>query len=377
MGPNKRDWNVRLGRIVGIPVRIHWSLLVVLGVLTLNLAAGLSHTMTPATVVVAACAAAGLFASVLAHELGHSIVARHFGVRVDGITLWLLGGVSRLDGEVPSARALARIAIAGPAVSVGLAASLGGLALGSGALAIPAVVVTALGWLALTNIVLAGFNLIPAAPLDGGRILAAAIWAHSRDRDTGDATAARAGSVVGWGMVGFGVAAFVTGIGSALWFALLGWFVLRAADAERRVATFRSRARGLRVRDVMTSTPEPRPGWITVGAFLERFAAGGASAFVIERWEGGTAGVVTLDRLLAVALDARACTRVVELAVPVEHLRMVSLDDELATAWSRPGPDTDTVAAAHLAVLERGRIVGVVTPEDVDRALNVATRVSP
>jgi Zn-dependent protease len=373
MGPSKTDRGVPLGRVVGIPVRLHWSLLVVFGLLTLDLAAALSRTMTPATVIVAALAAAGLFASVLAHELGHAIVARHFRVRVDGITLWLLGGVSRLDGEVPSAGALAQIAVAGPAVSVGLAAGLAGLALGSGALAIPAVVVTALGWLALTNIVLAVFNLIPAAPLDGGRMFAAAVWAHTRDREKGDLVAARSGRVVGWAMVGFGAAAFFDGTSTALWFAVLGWFVLTAADAERRVATFRSDARGMRVRDVMTSTPEPRPGWITVSVFLERFAAGGASAFVIERWEGGTAGVVTLDRLLAGAPEARACTRVVELAVPVERLRIVGPNDDLAVAWSRPGGESD--AAPHLAVLDRGRIVGVVTPEDVDRALSVATRV--
>jgi hypothetical protein len=174
-------------------------------------------------------------------------------------------------------------------------------------------------------------------------------------------------------MVGFGAAAFFAGTSTALWFAVLGWFVLTAADAERSVATFRSHARGMHVRDVMTSTPEPRPGWITASAFLERFAAGGASAFVIERWEGGTAGVVTLGRLLAVAPEARACMRVVELAVPVERLRIVGPDDDLAVAWTRPGGEN--VVAAHLAVLDRGRIVGVVTPEDVDRALSVATRV--
>jgi hypothetical protein len=149
--------------------------------------------------------------------------------------------------------------------------------------------------------------------------------------------------------------------------------VLTAADAEGRVASFRSDARGTRVRDVMTSTPEPRPGWITTTAFLERFAAGGASAFVIERWEGGTAGVVTLDQLLAVAPVARACTRVVELAIPVEQLRIVGPEDDLAVAWTRPGGAN--VVAPHLAVLDRGRIVGVVTPEDVDRARSVATRV--
>jgi Zn-dependent protease len=372
--------SVRLGRIAGIPVGMHWSLLMVLGLLTYDLSVGLPGATGVVAVTVAAVVALSLFASVLAHEVAHSVIARRYGVHVDGITLWMLGGVARLDGEIPSAGAQLRIAIAGPAVSAGLAAAFGVVALVGGALEVPAVLLAAVGWLALVNLVVAVFNLIPAAPLDGGRVLAAALWAHHGDRDRANVGAARAGRAFGWFLVVFGIWGFAAGTGAGgLWSVLLGWFVLGAAGVEGRAATLRHDLRGMRVRDAMTPAPEPHPGWITVDAFLERFVNGSAAgaldehdpdAFVIERWEGGTVGVVTLERLLAVAPGARHSTRVVELAIPIERLRVAALDDDLATAWSAPGLGSSAVP--HLAVVDHGRVVGVVTPEGVRGALVAA-----
>ena len=125
--------------------------------------------------------AALLFASVLAHELGHSVVARHEGVEVDGITLWMLGGVARLRNAPESPGAAFRISIAGPLVSFGLAVTFAVVAAATGALMVPTAVVDSLIWLALVNGILGVFNLLPAAPLDGGRILAAR-WAHHGDQ---------------------------------------------------------------------------------------------------------------------------------------------------------------------------------------------------
>ena len=143
--------------------------------------------------------AALLFASVLAHELGHSVVARHEGVEVDGITLWMLGGMARLRNAPDSPGAAFRISIAGPLVSFGLAFTFGVVAAATAALMVPAAVVDSLVWLALVNGVLGVFNLIPAAPLDGGRILAAALWAHHGDQWRAAATSAAGGPDRGLG----------------------------------------------------------------------------------------------------------------------------------------------------------------------------------
>ena len=332
--------SVRFGRVAGIPVGMHWSLAVVLVLLTVNLATALSVTVDGVTVLVAASAALGLFASVLAHELAHAVVARHHGVGVDGITLWMLGGVARLDDELPTPRIQLRVALAGPATSVGLGLLLGAAAVAGGVLDLPPVVVSATGWLAAVNLVLAVFNLVPAAPLDGGRVLAALLWSHHGDRERASITAARVGSCFGWALVAYGLWGLASGGGRGVWPALLGGFIVATAMAELRAASVRSSVRGVLVRDVMTPTPEPHPGWITVDAFLDRFVDGRGSvpdAFLIERWEGGAAGVVTFDRIHAVPPHARSSTRVVELAVALERLRVASPGDDLADAWSHSG----------------------------------------
>jgi Zn-dependent protease len=355
--------SIRLGRVLGIPVGVNWTLLVIVGLLTYDLALGLPGGLTAAAVAVSAVAALVFFASVLLHELAHSVVARRYGLRVDGITLWLLGGVSRLDGEVPSAKAEFRIAVAGPATSAALAVGFAGLNLAGGGLGLPAVITGALGWLALINGVVAVFNLAPAAPLDGGRVLGAALWARNRDRDRAQLGAARAGRVFGWLLVGLGFATFVTGAGVlGLWPALLGWFVLSLADAEARYYRLRLSTRGRTVGDVMTPVIAGQPGWLTVDAFLGQVEGRGASAFLVDRWEGGPAGLVGLDQLRAVPPEARGHTRVLDLAGSTETLASAARGEDLATAWARA-----TGPRPGLLVHDDGRVVGVVTPEDLRR----------
>jgi Zn-dependent protease len=359
----------RLGSIFGIPVGLHWSLVVILGLLTWNLSVALPGAAGAASVAVAMVSAAMLFVSVLAHEIAHSIVARHAGVRVDGITLWMLGGVARLDGEVASARDEFRVAIAGPATSVLLALGFGVVAVAGDVLAVPTVVVGGLSWLALINGVVAVFNMIPAAPLDGGRVLAAGLWAHWNDKERAEVSAARAGRAFGWALVGIGLYGFLVAPAAVgVWPALLGWFVLTAAGMERRVAELRRDLRGVTVSDAMMPVDEHEPGWLTVDAFADHVAASTASAWVVDRWDGTEAGIVTVATLRAVPVHARSTTRVADVAVPLERLRSASPDDALARAWTRSGPSG--LVAPHLVVRDdRGddaRVVGFVDPDAVE-----------
>jgi Zn-dependent protease len=355
-------------RILGIPVGFHWSLLLIVGLLAAELAVGLFPGGGALAVAGGVLLAAALFASVLAHELGHSVVARHEGVEVDGITLWLLGGMARLRSAPESAGAGFRIAVAGPLVSVGLAAGFGVAAFALDALMVPVAVVDGLAWLAFVNGVLAVFNLIPAAPLDGGRILAAALWAHHGDQWRAAATAARAGRIVGWGLVAAGVAAVALGDDSSgLWAMVLGWFVLTSAGAELRHATTRHDLSGTLVRDVMLPEPEVVPGWLTVDAFVTeygpRFTGAPGHVLPVARWEGEVAGVVGASQLGAVPPDQRRTTRVMDVAVPMEQLRVARPEEPLADALDRPGVDR------LVLVFEGSRLVGIVRPVDVVRAV--------
>ena len=198
--------------------------------------------------------------SLLAHELAHSLVARRNGVRVDGITLWLLGGVSRLQGEFPDPGAELRVAGAGPLASLVLGGVFWLLAWGLHEAGVQGVVVAALAWLGFINILLAVFNVIPAAPLDGGRLLQAILWAITKDKLKAAMWSARSGQVFGWALIVIGAYLVLARRDySWLWFIILGWFLTSAATAENQQAVVQSRLRTVAVRQIMTADPVTAP----------------------------------------------------------------------------------------------------------------------
>src|SRR3954447_16786340 len=161
----------RLGRVRGIELGAHWSVLVIGGLLAFGLSGGVIDGLLWAVIIPTVLLFLG---SLLAHELGHSVVAQRNGMQVRGITLWMLGGVAQLEGRMPTAGSEFRIAASGPAVSYLLAGVVFVLWNVGHALGTPTLVDQAFAWLAFVNVLLGTFNLIPAAPLDGGRILASA-----------------------------------------------------------------------------------------------------------------------------------------------------------------------------------------------------------
>jgi Zn-dependent protease/CBS domain-containing protein len=357
--------SVRLGRIFGIEVGFHWSVLVIAGLLAFGLTGGVGVF----ELWVVAIGAVILFlASLLAHELAHSVVARRNGMQVKGITLWLLGGVAQLGGPMPSAGAELRVAAAGPATSVLLGVGFFLIAIaGAASGLVSSLVVSAIGWLAFVNVVLAVFNLIPAAPLDGGRILAGALWAIHGDRHRADITATQAGRFVGFGMIGLGIAGTIFDIPFvSIWTALLGWFIVTAATSEQRHARLSQSVGELRVRDVMTPNPETTRGWVTVDAFADaaRLQPPRHDAFPVERWEGGISGVVTLDALRAVPPEHRLTTRVTDVAVPLAMVTVTSPEEKVVDLISRPS----TARLPYVLVFASGQLVGVVTSADLERA---------
>ncbi len=360
---------VSLGRIFGIKVGVHWSVLVIAGLLAYGLTGGVQDLQ----LWIVAIAAVVLFlGSLLAHELAHSIIARRNGMQVTGITLWLLGGVAQLGGPMPSAGAELRVAAAGPATSLALGAGFLLLAIaGAASGVVSSLVVSAIGWLAFVNVVLAVFNLIPAAPLDGGRILAGTLWAIHKDRHRAEITATQAGKLFGFGMIGLGLAGtflnipFVT-----IWTALLGWFIVSAATTEQRHARLSRSLGELRVRDVMSANPETARGWITVEAFADdaRREPPRHHVFPVEQWEGGISGIVTLDALRAVAPEDRLTTRVVDVAVPLALLTTTTPDERLVDLISRPSAGR----LPYALVFDAGRLAGIVAPSDLARATSLA-----
>lgn len=371
LGDDMGRSSIRLGRIFGIPVGLDWSLLVIAGLLTVSLAAERFPDQFPGEPTgaywVVGLATAGLFfASVLAHELAHSVVARRHGVGVEGITLWMLGGVAKLDGESPSPRAEFLISAAGPGTSLAFAGLFAAGAVGLNGLGAPELLASALAWLAVINGILAAFNLIPAAPLDGGRILASLLWFHHHDRHRAVATAANVGVVFGWGLVGAGGAGWLAGLGfGGLWTALIGWFVVSAARAEREMARGRMAFGDVRVGDVMTPDPPRARGWLTVDEFLRDDAPLLRDrVVVVERFDGAIAGLANVEQLRSVPPFDAGTRRVLDHTVQLPAIRTAEPDDKLADVAVRPvrGP------SESILVFEGDRLVGIVTPADLERA---------
>lgn len=365
--------SVRLGHIAGVRIGLNWSVVVIVVLLALGLAGArfpveFPGRSTTAYVVAGLVAAIVFLLSLLAHEISHAVVARRNQLEVEGITLWLFGGVAKLRGEARDPGAELRIAGIGPLTSaiIGaaflLAAWIGGLA-GPDNL-----VLGVLRWLGAINLVLAVFNMVPAAPLDGGRVLRAFLWRRRGDRLSASITAAQAGRVFGFALVGLGLLeiALTAGFGG-LWFVLLGWFLITAARAEEEHARMRGALADVRVREVMSANPLTVPGSVSIEDFLEQYVLRNRfSAFPVTQ-DGGRPSLMTLRRVKQVPREAHARTSVRDVACPPEEVATARPDEPLADLL----PRLSQCAEGRALVLEDGRVVGLVSPSDIARRLEV------
>src|SRR5437868_8328657 len=226
---------IRLGKILGIDVGLNWSLVFIYALIVWTLATDVLPVDVPnqgALTYWAIGAIGGVvfYACLLAHELAHALVAKRYGVKVSGISLWLFGGVSRLDGEPPSAGAEALIAAVGPLTSFVIAGVALGLMFAAGA---SPLVSDVFAWLAYVNVALGLFNLVPAFPLDGGRLLSSLFWWRQGTRQRGVHSAVRIGRVLAYVMIALGIVlTFTVSVVNGIWLAFIGWFLLSAGSQE-------------------------------------------------------------------------------------------------------------------------------------------------
>jgi Zn-dependent protease len=317
---------------------------------------------------VSVVAALLFYVSLLSHEMGHALIARRLGVKVEGITLWIFGGVARLRSDAATPGTEAKIAIAGPVVSLALATAFGAATFGLDAGAGPPLVEGACAWLAFSNATLLLFNLIPAFPLDGGRILRAWLWRRSRDRYRATSTAAWLGRASAFVMIGLGLMAlFLQGVLSGLWLVFLGWFLMSAARSEESHVLVFDALEGLRVGDVMSRDPTVAPGWITVEEFMRSYLLPGqhSIAYPIKTFDGALDGLVTLTRLAHVPHDARHFTRVREVGSGMDQVAQASPAERVTAVLDRVGRSDE----GQVLVIDGGKLVGLLSPTDITRAL--------
>ena len=359
-----------LGRIAGVPFGVNWSWLVVFALIVWTLATAIFPDTNKglsdgAYVGMAIVAAALFFASLLAHEMGHALQARREGIEIDGITLWLFGGVARFKGMFKSAGSEFRIAIAGPLVSLVLG---GGFALIAWGIGLPAAVDGVASWLGYINLTLLVFNLLPALPLDGGRVFRSALWAAKGDYAWATHVAAGVGR-------GFGYLFIAGGIGllifrdafSGAWLAFVGWFLLMAAGAEDRFLLARQALRGLHVRDLVVRDPVTARPELTIGQFMDEIVWKSRHTTYPVTDNGHALGLLPFRCVAEVPRTEWEQRTIRDCMLPAEDVPVVSENDELIDAAAE-------LAASDIhraLVVDGDRFVGLLSATDVARALEI------
>jgi Zn-dependent protease len=323
-----------IGRIAGIRILLHPTWLIIALIVTLGIALSNLPALFPGWPPVAyyglgAVVAVLFFASVLAHELSHALVARRFGMEVRDITLFIFGGAATLEGDAKTPGQEALIALAGPACSVGL-----GVALFGAAQVIDQRVFREIAaWLGLVNLSLAVFNLIPAYPMDGGRVLRALLWRVRGDQFAATRGAALVGRAFGYLLIMVGVWLVLDENFNGLWLALIGWFLSSAAGASVTQMSIQRTLEGVKVRDVMEEQPASvSPNESVADLINERLARGDSRSFLVRHDDGGLAGIVTLTDVRRVARDDWPAARVTDIMTRFGELAVVSPDQDVEKA---------------------------------------------
>lgn len=356
---------MKLGRILGFQITVDLSWFIIFILLSVSLSAGGFPSFQGAEPIkpglaLASLGALLLFASVLAHELCHSVVGRRLGMEIEGITLFIFGGVARLKDEPSRPSAEFWMTIAGPAMSVVLAfafyaASLVARTAGAGER-----IAAMLTYVSVANAILFVFNMVPAFPLDGGRILRSALWAWRKDVLWATRWAANVSRVLAFALIGFGAMGFIRGIGFGLWQIFIGLFILSAATGVYRQTQLRTRLAAISVKSLMPAEKTVLPARMPLNVAWEQYFASGSdpAAYAVE--DGGEVrGVVSRDDVARVPERQMPWTSVWEVCHPLSDETAI---EEGANAWQAltrmVSGDTPL-----LFVRRDGRIRGVLTRE--------------
>ena len=376
-GPAKRrertmDGNLTIGRFGGIEVRLHWSLLAVFVLLVWSLSQGVFPSQNPglsdSTYIAMGVAAATLFlASILLHELGHSWVARRDGIEVDSITLWLFGGVAQFKDRFTSAGSEFRVAVSGPFVSIGLGIVFVLIAIGS----LPSEVDGVAAWLGYINLFLAAFNLLPASPLDGGRVLHAALWRAKGDYAWATRVASEIGQGFGYLFIALGLVMFIfQGSFSGAWLAFIGWYLLQAAKAEARYVATEQALAGLRVRDLMVPQPVTVGADETIGRFMDEVAWSHRFTSYPVLDGGAPIGLLAFASVAAVPRSDWDTRRVRDTMIPLGEVPVLTEGDTAVDALA----ELAASPANRGLVVENGHLAGLLSITDLGRALEIGRR---
>ncbi len=365
--------SVRIATVDGIPIRLHFTLIVAFLLISWTLATYFMPDYLPGLTtaeywLMGAAGSAILFVSVLLHELVHSKLARRYGIKVNQIVLFLFGGVSDIAGELKDYRKDAKMAFAGPLTSFAISGTFA-LALLAVTVAIPdgnavKVVRGILYYGALINVMLGAFNLIPAFPSDGGRILRAMLVRKKKDYNEATKTAANVGIAISYAFIGFGFFAMLAGsFVGGLWILLIGWFLMSGAQSYLSQIELSSVLSVLRLSNIMNTNVISVKASFPADRLLEGyFRTYMKGAFPVVDDRNVLLGMVTLKKLLQINESQRAKLSAAEVMIPREDLPVMSSDDTADTALMHM---TRTKIGKIFVCDGEGRLIGLVSKTDI------------
>ena len=361
--------NISIGRVGGIEVRLNWSLIAVFALIAWSLEAGVFPSTNPGlshgTYIAMGIAAAVLFlASILLHELGHSLVARRDGIEVDSITLWLFGGISQFKGRYRSPGDEFRVAFTGPLVSIVLGVVFVLIALAHPTSSVDGVA----AWLGYINLILAVFNLLPASPLDGGRVLHSVLWRAKGDYNWATRVASEVGQAFAYLFIALGLVMFIfQGSFSGAWLAFIGWFLLQGAKAEARYAATEQALGDTRVRDLMVHHPETVDADSTLGQFMDEVATSHHRFTTYPVLDGGTpVGLLAFASVAAVPRSEWDRRGVRDTMIPLDQVPRLTEDERAVDALAEL-----SAGASRGLVVDNGHLSGLLSITDLARSLEV------
>lgn len=355
---------LKIVEVWGIPIRVHFSWLLVFGLVTWSLAAGYFPGEYPGWAArtywaVGAITALVFFASILVHELGHSWVALRNGIPIRSITLFVFGGVAQIAREPDAPGAELRIAIAGPVTSfvlAGLFAAIWQLVRELPILAASAI------WLARINFMVAAFNLIPGFPLDGGRLFRALVWRWTGSLRRASEAASFTGQLVAFGFIGLGILTVFGGnVIGGMWLAFIGWFLQNAAAASHGEATMREMLRGVTVGQAMTRDCRRVEPASSLDRVVHEEVLGAGRRCLVVTEDGRLVGLLTLHEIKAIPKDRWAGVTVAEVMTPADKVTAADPRMNLLAALER----MDDANVAQMPVIEAGELLGMIGREQV------------
>jgi Zn-dependent protease/CBS domain-containing protein len=355
---------ISLGRVLGIPIVLDYSWFLIFALVAWTLASGyfpseFTNWPTAEYWLVGIATAIIFFLSVVLHELGHSIVAKHYGIPVSSIKLFIFGGVSQIETEPPSARAEFLMAVVGPLVSFALAGVFAGLGV---AFASVAPLMALAKYLAYINGALGLFNLIPGFPLDGGRVFRAIVWGITNNLRRATAIAANLGRFIGFLFILFGVYQVFTGtLTNGLWIGFIGWFLESAAVSQVQQQKVHDLLAGRRVSQAMSTNYTSIPLDVTLQTLVDRHVLGnGQRSFVVKEGDK-VAGLLTLHDIKELPRAEWPGTTAAQAMIPVAQVQRIQPDEELWAAIEEMQRD----GVNQLPVMTDGHIEGMLRREDI------------